>query len=99
MIIKVWITWALLIGVILYEVPVIFAKYQTDKRLWKLVLHSVLLFVFGLMNLQLGIFCLQMQFDMTRPPYAVHKLVPPARHVAPGHKPAAPVKVKKVEKK
>ncbi len=88
MILRVWITWVFLAGIVAYEVYVSFARYNIDKKLWKLIAHSVLLFMFCIMNLQLGFFCLNMQFDKPRNTSPAFDVVISKLHVTPSHKPA-----------
>lgn len=100
MYLKVLLTWALLVGIIVYEIHSTFLRYDVDKKLWKIVTHSVLLLLFGLMNMQLGIFCLEMQFENTLPSTSPISAAAKIKgHAAPGHKPAAPARAQKAVKK
>ncbi|MDO8804418.1 MAG: hypothetical protein Q7R35_08300 [Elusimicrobiota bacterium] len=99
MLLKVCITWALLLGIILYEIHASFNTYYIDKRVWKLTLHTVLLFIFSVMNLQLGFFVLKMQFDSPQALESLSGYVSSKRIVPAGPKPAAPNKARKTAKK
>jgi hypothetical protein len=99
MMLKVGITWALLIGIILYEVHSSFTEYYKDRRRWKLVIHTVLLLIFSIMTLQLGLFALRMQFDAPRPPDPMFRFMP-SKHITPaGKKPVLHNKAQKIRKK
>lgn len=97
---RVYVTWLLLAGIVVYEVGVSFSRYHVDKRLWKLIMHSVLLLIFCVMNLQLGFLCLNMQFIHT-PRVIPHmrKAAISKHQVPPVHKRAVPSDTKKTGKK
>lgn len=100
MYLKVLLTWGLLVGIIVYEIHSTFVRYNVDKKLWKIVTHSILLLLFGLMNMQLGIFCLEMQFENTLP--SASPISAAAKHkgpAAPNHKLAPKAKAQKAAKK
>jgi len=100
MYLKVLLTWGLLLGIIVYEIHSTFLRYNVDKKLWKIVTHSILLLLFGLMNMQLGIFCLEMQFENSLP--STSPISASAKRngkAAPGQKPAAHAKAQKTVKK
>ena len=99
MLFKVIFTWALLLGVVLYEVHASFTLYYVDKKKWKLAAHTILLFVFSVMSLQLGLFTLQMQFDAVQIPYPSFDTATAKRVVPRGHAPAVNSKAKRTAKK
>ena len=98
---KVVIAWLLLVPIIASNIKNAFAAYRVDAKLWKLLIHAVVLTCFGWLIVDVGVFCLNLQFDL-RPPsksqFAMPKLclklakaAPlPARaapaHHKPGHK-------------
>lgn len=86
MMLKVYITWALLLGIVVYEIHTSFARYFTDKNKWKLGFHTVLLFIFSILCLQMGFFALEMQYDVPQLPNATFTPVPVKRTAAQSQK-------------
>lgn len=60
--IRVWIAWLILFGLIIYEIHSAFEAYRKDKQSWKLLTHIGLLIALGIINLQMGTFCMKMRF-------------------------------------
>jgi len=86
MMLKVYITWALLVGIVVYEIHTSFARYFLDKSKWKLGFHTVLLFIFSILCLQMGFFALEMQYDVPLLPNATFTSVPVKRTAAQSQK-------------
>jgi len=61
---KVVIAWMLLVPLVAYNIRSAFAVYRADAKLWKLLVHTVALICFGVLIVDLGVFCLRITYDL-----------------------------------
>ncbi|MDD5629580.1 MAG: hypothetical protein PHU21_10985 [Elusimicrobia bacterium] len=91
--IRIFITWGLLVPIVIYNIRWAFSAYNADKKLWKLLLHTTAVIGLGLLIVDLGLFCLSIQYDRFhtyRTQFSESKL-----EVKPGHQEPKPAPAKK----